>query len=195
MFYGSRIDTTPEVTCKIHCIKNIYFSNIHSLADHSFLIAKKVCEDQIGVKNVITVFEKEFIRQTLPILEKYKIQNPSYYESLINDSILCQTIFFGFEESLPYMISVLFRARQLLTGQINLKAEAHDGILFIGGEVREIDTLFSNEALWNQGPVSAIDKLIGIEINSHPKEVSYPIDIIKLTKSEKIWIRRKQMCE
>jgi hypothetical protein len=193
-FNGNKIDTVLDSTCKIHIVGKFAFSNIHSFADLSFISAKNACENQNDVRDIIKKFSKDLIRKTILLLQKYKIENPEYFKSIINDSIMCQTVFFGFQDSLPYLLDVLYKASELSSGVINIKSFTQSGIIFIAGETHEIDTIFQTDMIWNNGAVSAIDRLIGIEILAHSKEVAFPIDIIKITNNGAQWIRHKSMC-
>lgn len=193
-FNGTKIDTVFDMICKIHVVGKFNFSNIHSFADLSFFSARNACENQTDVRNVITVFSKDIIIKTMPLLQKYKKENPIYYKSIINDSLMCQTVFFGFQDSLPYLIDVIFKATELPSGEIHIKVFTQDGIIFIAGETNEIDSIFDNDKTWRNGATAAINHLIGVEINAHPKEVAYPIDIIKVTNNGIEWLRRKNMC-
>lgn len=193
-FNGNKIDTVLDMTCKIHVVGKYNFSNIHSFADLSFFSAKNACENQTDVRNVMTVFSRDIIRKTMPLLQKYKKESPVYYKSIINDSLMCQTVFFGFQDSLPYLINVLFKATELPSGEINIKAFTQAGIIFVAGEINEIASIFQNDKTWSNGATTAIDNLIGIEINAHSKEVTYPVDIIKVTNNGIEWLRHKSMC-
>ncbi len=194
VFSGNKVNTFFESICKIHIVKNVAFSNIHSLADHSYAIAKDVCNNVKGIKNILSSFAKEFNRKTMPLLQRMKSDNPLYYNSLMSDTLLCQTVFFGFEDSLPYLVAVIFVAKELANGEINIKANSYGTIIYIGGEVNEIESIYDKDNTWENGSQFAIETLIGIEISAHPNQVSYPIDIIKMTQDGHSWIRRKKIC-
>jgi len=190
------IDSIPVINCKIHVVGKYNFVTIGRFSDIASLLADSVCRNNSGgFQKVMLAYNRLFIERCSFLLNTYQNNYPNYFKILLSDTIMSQIIFFGFEEDSITIGHLKYWLNQKPDRTISMNSQlvpSSGGI--VAGEINSVKGLINMKETWSKGIVAGIDKIIKLAAKAEPKTIAEPIDIIKVTRTGTVWIRRKPMC-
>ncbi len=194
---------TSEIVSKIYKSGNTYFSlagltlnetqlfNVAKIADIEF---KNTGNINAAVKKIKAAVSDALLQYLInqkkanTVLFKKNIAAEKYITSIgivtIKNNKPC-THLIGFIVTDTQQLKIRTEEEEYTSGS------KRDAVYYLGtsGEInRYINTIRSN----NSDPVRFVEKLMNLQVSKTPDLVSLPIDIIKITPKETVWVRRKK---
>jgi hypothetical protein len=134
------------------------------------------------------------------MLRASRREDPSYFESSLQDKIVLQAAFFGYERGSPYLNVRSYKCR-MSSGRVVVEVERQGrqsqcDMLTILGESRAIDQYVSQTPSYKKRqPIELVKKFVELEIADKPGVVGPPIDVLQITKTGVVWKQRKEGCQ
>lgn len=182
-------DTTFSKFCKIKKIGKYYFAVVHAFAEESIELINEIYKNAKDLNELIYMYATNFKVLLQNKLQQLKSDNEkSYYTFYPPDSLLCHTIFFGYETDTAILRGVTFINKD---DKSRMKVSAmywHDSAI-AAGEVSEIKAVVKNPKTWqHRNPKNVIYTLIKKQCDTHSTFVGEPINIIQVTKDGYKWL-------
>jgi hypothetical protein len=195
-------EKTSSIVSKIYKTGNIYFSlaGLTSNSTQSLDIAKTVNENLSNSNITLAIQQVKAAVQTvlLTYLTNQKKNNPVLFKKNIEGERYITSVgIVTIKNNKPYSHIIGFTVMDGNELKITTEEEVYasnskrDAVYYLGtsGEInRYMNTITSN----NMQPVPFVEKLMNLQINKTPELTAAPVDIIKITPSETVWIKRKK---
>lgn len=197
------LQQTSGTVPKIYKSGNIYFSlagltlneiQLFDVAKISGLAFKNTGNINAAIKKIKVAVGNALLNY----LTNQKKNNPELFKNnLTAEKFITSIGIVSLKNNKPYTHLIGFMVTD--APQIKIRTEEdeyasgskRDAVYYLGTSAeinRYINTIRSN----NLEPVRFVEKLMNLQISKTPDLVSPPIDIIKITPKETIWVRRKK---
>jgi hypothetical protein len=196
-------EKTTSVVSKIYKTVNAYFSlaGLTSNPTQSLDIARIVSTSLSKSTNIAVAIQQmksEIQKALVSYLTNQKKNNPVLFKkNLEGDRYITSVGIVTIKNNKPYSHIIGFRILDKNELKITAEEEVYasdakrDAVYYLGtsGEInRYMNTITSN----NMQPVSFVEKLMNLQINKTPDLTAAPVDIIKITPSKTVWVKRKK---
>jgi hypothetical protein len=196
-------EKTTSVVSKIYKTGNVYFSlaGLTSNPTQSLDIAGTVSNNLSNSTNItvaIPQMKSAVQKALLAYLTNQKKNNTFLFKkNLEGDRYITSVGIVTIKNNKPYSHIIGFRVLDKNELKITAEEEVYasdtkrDAVYYLGtsGEInRYMNTITSN----NMQPVSFVEKLMNLQINKTPDLTAAPVDIIKITPSKTVWVKRKK---
>ena len=121
------------------------------------------------------------------MLKWAKREEPAYYQKHIDNKVLLQFAFFGFENGTPFLHVRSYKAVSRKSGDVQLGVEHSSdclgkcSLMALLGEADAIDAFINtNPHYYTWRPNDIVLKFIEIEIQDKPSKVGPPVDIVHI---------------
>lgn len=194
---------TSEIVSKIYKSGNTYFSLAGLTLNETqlFDVAKISDAEFKNTRNINAAVKKikaAVSDALLQYLTNQKKNNPALFKkNLSAEKYITSIGIVTIRNNKPYTHLVGFIATDKQQLKIRTEDEEYasgskrDAVYYLGtsSEInRYINTIRSN----NLDPVRFVEKLMNLQVSKTPDLVSPPIDIIKITPKETVWVKRKK---
>jgi hypothetical protein len=195
-------EKTSSIVSKIYKTGNIYFSlaGLTSNSTQSLDIAKTVNDNLSNSNITLAIGEMKVAVQKvlLAYLNNQKKNNPVLFKNNIEGERYITSVgIVTLKNNKPYSHIIGFRVLDENALKVTTEEEVYasdakrDAVYYLGtsGEInRYMNTITSN----NMRPVPFVEKLMNLQINKTPDLTAAPVDILKITPSKTVWIKRKK---
>jgi ATP-dependent protease HslVU (ClpYQ) peptidase subunit len=196
-------EKTTSVVSKIYKTGNVYFSlaGLTSNTTQSLDIAKTVNDNLSKSDNVATAVQQmkaSVQKALLTYLSNQKKNNPVLFkDNLAGDRYITSVGIVTIKNNKPYSHIIGFRVLDRNELRITTEEEVYtpdvkrDAVYYLGTS-REINRYMNTITSNNMQPVPFVEKLMNLQINKTPELTAAPVDIIKITPSKTVWVKRKK---
>jgi hypothetical protein len=196
-------ERTNSIVSKIYRQGQVYFSlaGLTSNKARGFDVARIVDSKLRNTNDVDEAIQqvKAAVKNALLVyLENQKRTTPALFQNnLDGDRYITSIGFITIRKNRPYTHLIGFMVSDGDKVRVKTEEEEYagnnkrDAVYYLGtsGEInRYMNTIRSN----NIEPVRFVEKLMNLQAAKTPALVSAPIDIIKITPAETVWIKRKK---
>ena len=194
---NGKIQFDTASVCKIHGVGKFNFAIIGTMIDVSLTEAKEACKKGTTFREVMEIYAQSFVQK---LADHYELLRRNYFDIFKQQVSRCQPnftqiIFFGVEEDSLFLGHLCSKLTSSQFEPVTFTIYGSTGNFFAAGHIYEITDTLKKKNVWDKGIVETIDFLIKKEMKYHPLEVGGAIDLIKVTKREIRWLRRKSLCE
>jgi hypothetical protein len=197
------LQETTEIVPKIFKSGNVYFSLAGLTLNETRLFdVAKIADDAFknthSFNAAVRQIKSEVSTALLLYLTNQKKSNPTLFRNNFSSEKYITSIgIVTIKNKKPSTHLVGFIATDNQQLKIRTEEEVYapgskrDAVYYLGtsGEInRYMNTIQSNKV----EPVRFVEKLMNLQVSKTPNLVGPPIDIIKLTPKETIWVRRKK---
>jgi hypothetical protein len=195
---------TTSIVSKIYKKGNIYFSlaGLTSNPTQSFDVAKTVSRNLSNTNNITASIQqvKTAVQNALLIyLTSQQKNNRRLFKNNLEggDRYITSVGIVTIINKKPYSHIIGFRVMDGDELKIATEEEVYtsdakkDAVYYLGtsGEInRYMNTITTN----NMQPIPFVEKLMQLQINKTPDLSAPPIDIVKITPSKTVWVKRKK---
>lgn len=183
-----------ESVCKIHNVGTNYFA-IAGIDDGRLLKeATKALQLNSDADTAIKSFGTAMVKHYNRLMTDTRLYYPDKFRHFLRDG-LAEVSFFGFQNGAPHVTDIEFTCSQDKNGVVISKYRIHQvySITAIGLS-RDITNAkpedLPSAAIREQDPGSYVEDLVKIEAKMQPLAVSESIDLLDLTPSGPVWIRK-----
>ena len=182
-------DTTFSDFCKIRKIGKYYFAVVHDFAEESIELINNASINAKNLNDLIYIYVRKFRLFLINKLQEIKSENEKYYYNYYPpDSLLCHTIFFGYESDTAILRGVTFLNEEDKNNTINVSVTYWHDTAIAAGEATEIKPIVKDPNTWHRNPKKVIYTLIKKQCDRHPTTVGKPIHIIRVSKNGYKWV-------
>jgi hypothetical protein len=163
-------------------------------------IAAEACKATYNIADRMNKFETLVEAALSNMLRASRRKDPIYFESSLQDKIVLQAAFFGYERGSPYLNVRSYKCR-MSSGRVVVEVERQGcqsqcDMLTILGESRAVEQYVSQTPSYKKNPpIELVKKFVELEIADKPGVVGPPIDLLQISKTGVVWKQRKQDCQ
>jgi hypothetical protein len=208
---GTTTKTTQSV-CKITRLGNLFYAYSGGVTESTktgFNI-QRISEEAFRSNLIILAkaqrFESLLEAPLIHTLEVMRKDNPAYFEKERLKGEIVQMLLVGLENGKLVLSVRGFKIVSLPAAPVQLQTSRRDcpssecsseGTYILMGQHEAIDRELGvplDNTIWSRGLVSAVNRLVSIEISEKSDVVGPPIDILRINKDGAQWIQRKSEC-
>lgn len=190
---GKNFSATQSIS-KIHNVGKVYCAI--SGADDGSLLKYSTIElkNNSDVTIAMSKFGSDMVKVYKALLPIIKQDNQFYYNFFLRNG-LSKVCFFGYVNNMAFLYIVEIAFTETNTGlNVNYTIEPARNVFTAIGVTDGMDSMqdkdFPTTAQIQRQPELFPESLVKYEIKKHPKLVGYPIEILKLTPSGPVWIKK-----
>ncbi len=194
----NKVYRAPGSICKIWTNGKISCAFVGMYLIQSKEEAIYSCTQNNSFEEITNNYAKAFSFFIRDDLNKSRQFDSSYFAQLLKDNSpnFCQTFFFG--KNADSLISYIVQFRVVIDSNNQVQVNWYSGQrdLLYAGHIEEIKDTVEKKELWQKDKniPKNIEALIRIEAIANPDWVGGATDIIKVTKKNIKWIKKKSIC-
>jgi hypothetical protein len=199
-------------SCKIYHRGKTYFSFAGPSEVGGVFQAREVAERSIGLSQTASGARDRFVKTMIPLFERAIPVIKTGYPEFYNDAwerpdlpkfLFFEVVFFGFENGSTVAEYAAFRIHRTPDGESRVLSDTEDcpgkmcnglTILNVLGKNQAFKPPFDWASAFTGNPVSAIERMIRLEMDREPKWVGGDINIIRLDDAGARWITDNSEC-
>lgn len=198
-------------SCKIYHRGLTYFAFAGPTEVGGVFQATDVAKKSIGLNQTVSGARNRFVKFMIPLFERaipvIKDTYPEYYKEGwerpdVPKFVFFEVVFFGFEDGSTVVEYAAFRIQKSRDGEIRVLSNTEDcpgmcngpTTLRVLGKNQAFQPPFDWASAFTGNAVSAIQRMIHLEIEREPKWVGGDINILRLDNTGARWISDNSEC-
>jgi hypothetical protein len=187
-----QLDSVYRSICKIGHSSNVYFAMAGHADNVIPNIALQTFRNNVSISNDWNVFlskAKAFYENRFEILRKNDVAQFRRYKP--ND--VCGFSVFGFRENEAYITTAYFHISTDENTPVKIDIKQSNSPIVALGYHDHLDKSYKLPKN-NKSEIFLAEDGVKYEMNFHKSHIALPIDLLKLTPTGPIWIRKKKKC-